>query len=376
MLQAGVGRAALQAIGEALDVGILGVDRELTIIVWNEWLANVTGKKASETIGHSLLDVEPRLKSTARASIERAFQGATVLMSQGLHEYFIDTPRPGGFDHFERMQQSTRILPLIDDNGCVDGAVVFIQDVTERVSHEAELRAALEIAQEANRAKSDFLAAMSHELRTPIGAISGYADILAEGISGPVSPPQQAQLKRIKTVASHLLSIVDQILNFARIDAGREPPNCVPADVAALAREAVTAVEPLAEQKGLRFDLRVPDGVIVANTDPTWVRQVLINLLGNAIKFTERGHVSLELIVQDDSMLRFVVGDSGIGIASADLGRIFDPFVQAGMHQRLGRSGTGLGLSVSRELARRLGGDITVTSTVGQGSLFTATIAR
>jgi signal transduction histidine kinase len=376
-VQAGVQRAALQAIGDALDVGVLSVDRQLSIIAWNEWLATVTGKKASDAIGRSLLDVEPMLKPTVRASLERAFQGATVLVSQGLHEYFIDAPPPAGFDRFERMQQSARVLPLVGDDGQIDGAVVIIQDVTERVSHEAELRAALETAQRANQAKSEFLAAMSHELRTPIGAISGYADILTEGISGPVSPPQQAQLKRIKTVAAHLLSIVDQILNFARIEADREPPNRAPSDAAAMARDAVTAVAPLAEQKGLTLDVRVPEGSIVANTDPTWVRQVLINLLGNAIKFTDRGHVSLELVVRDETTLQFVVGDSGCGIAAVDLGRIFEPFVQADMrHRSLGRSGTGLGLSVSRELARRLGGDITVTSDVGKGSWFTATITR
>ena len=375
VLPAGVGRATLQGIGDAFEIGILCVARDLSIIGWNAWLEIATGRKAAATVGRSLLEVEPSLKPGARAALERAFDGSAVLMSHALHEYFITIPPPPGFDRFQRMQQSARVLPLLAEDGKVDGAVVFIQDVTERVSHEAELRAALDAAESANGAKSDFLAAMSHELRTPIGAISGYADILAEGISGPVSDPQLAQLKRIKAVSSHLLAIVDQILNFARIDAGRELPNHAPVDAVTLARDAVVAVEPLAEKKGIALALRVPDGPAVANTDGTWVRQILINLLGNAIKFTERGEISLELSV-DEASLCFVVGDTGRGIADTDIKRIFDPFVQADVNDRHGRTGTGLGLSVSRELTRRLGGDITVSSVVGEGSWFTATIAR
>ena len=312
------------------------------------------------------------LSPGARAPFERAVNGATVVMSHSLHGYLLYVPLAAGSDP-DHMQQSVRILPMTDADGATSGAVAFIRDVTERVTREAELRAAMEIAQEANQAKSAFLAAMSHELRTPIGAILGYADLLADGVFGNVSANQRDQLLRLKGVASHLSSVVDEILTFARLEAGRETANRERVDACQLVHEAVRAVEPLIAQKGLALNWDMPNAPIDATTDPTKVRQILINLLGNAVKFTERGSIAIEVTAEPD-LVKFIVSDTGPGIAAPERARIFEPFVRA--EGAVASIGTGLGLAVSLGLTRLLGGDLTVASTVGKGSVFTATVQR
>ncbi len=359
----------LQQIGDALDVGVLAVDKALVVTAWNRWLETATGRPAADVVGQDLCSLSPLLRASALPTFERAVNGVPAMMSQRLHGYLLDIPIRAAYGGIERMQQSVRLLPMIGADGASHGAVAFIQDVTERVAREEELRAAMEVAQEANRAKSDFLAAMSHELRTPIGAMLGYADLLADGMFGNVSDDQRDKLLRIKGVATHLSSVVGEILAFARLEAGRETANHQPVDARHLVRDAVLAVEPMLKQKGLTLEARLPGVPVEMNTDATKVRQILINLLGNAVKFTERGTITVEAIEERDAV-SFSVSDSGPGIAKSELARIFEPFVQAEGAPRAG--GTGLGLPVSRGLARLLGGDLTVASTPGVGSVFTA----
>lgn len=368
----GLGRSDMHGIADALDAGIVGVDEQLRITAWNRWMEDTTGQSAKTAIGRSLGDVVPGLRTSAITALHRAIGGATVVMSHRLHGYFIDLPT----EHpaFDRMQQSARILPLADDRRGRRGAVAIIHDVTERVARENELRDAMELAQQANRAKSEFLAAMSHELRTPIGAMTGYAELLAEGIYGPVSDTQRTQLARIKTVGGHLLSIVEEILSLARLEAGREVLRCTAVDAANIVREAVIAVEPLVTAKGLSLDVHLPQQAVEMHTDAVKVRQILINLLGNATKFTDCGGISVAVSTTDAGPVAFSIQDTGPGISEADQSRFFEPFVQAGKPGTGG--GTGLGLAVSRNLARLLGGDLAVESTVGIGSIFTATLPR
>ena len=363
-------------LGGLLNVGVLVVDEQLRITGWNEWLHHATGHAPETIIGRPLADVEPTLRPAAHAAFQRAIDGSVVVMSQALHGYLIAAPPPAGHEQLERMQQSVRILPLLDPATGRRGAAAFIEDVTERVARMEELRVALEEAQSANQAKSSFLTAMSHELRTPIGAVSGYADLLAQEIFGPVTEVQRVHLDRIKSVASHLVSIVEEILTFARLNAKREEPVLQDTDACALAAEAVVAVEPLAVKKGLTIAVRPCTPSIPMRTDVVKIRQILINLLGNAVKFTERGSITLEVIALDgDRAVAFNVIDTGPGIAPNDLQRIFDPFVQLkSLNSKPG--GTGLGLAVSIELARLLGGDITVTSELGAGSRFSTVIPR
>jgi signal transduction histidine kinase len=363
-------------IGNLLGLGVLAVDASLIVTGWNEWLERATGKSRVDVLGRPLREVEPTLRPAAVAAFDRAIQGSVVVMSQALHEYLLEAPAPGGFEHLGRMRQSVRILPLRGDGSQSLGATAFIEDVTERVAREADLRAAAEAAQRADEAKSKFFTSMSHELRTPIGAIAGYADLLASGMFGSVTETQSERLTRIKTVASHLQHIVDDVLSFARIGAGREEAEVTDGDALALAREALIAVEPLAVKKGLAVRSRLPADRVPIRTDQVKVRQILINLLGNAIKFTERGSIEIEVsLVDEGRTVAFSVLDTGPGISQANLAGIFDPFTRVPNRDRP-KPGTGLGLAVSRGLARLLGGDISVTSEVGVGSRFTARIPR
>ena len=367
---------AMAEIGNLLGLGVLSVDKTLIVTGWNEWLERATGKPRAIVLGRSLREVEPTLRPAAVAAFDRAIQGSVVVMSQALHEYLLEAPAPGGFEHLGRMRQSVRILPLRNEASQSLGATAFIEDVTERVAREADLRAAAEAAQRADEAKSKFFTSMSHELRTPIGAIAGYADLLASGMFGTVTETQTERLARIKTVASHLQHIVDDVLAFARIGAGREEAALTDGDAITLAREALIAVEPLAVKKGLAVRSRLPADRMPIRTDQVKVRQILINLLGNAIKFTERGSIELEVsLVDEGRTVAFSVLDTGPGISQANLTGIFDPFTRVPNHDRP-KPGTGLGLAVSRGLARLLGGDISVTSEVGVGSRFTARIPR
>ncbi|HET7563789.1 MAG TPA: ATP-binding protein [Gemmatimonadaceae bacterium] len=222
----------------------------------------------------------------------------------------------------------------------------------------------------ANRTKSDFLAVMSHELRTPLTAVMGYSELLADGITGPVNEAQKRQLGRIDASARHLLHLIEEILSYARIEAGREAVRVEPVHARALVQDVAMLVEPSATKKGLRLVVRPPRTDVVLHTDPGKAGQILINLLSNAIKFTAHGEVGISARVDDDR-LAFTVWDTGIGIAEYHIDHIFDPFWQVEQPSTRVAGGTGLGLSVTRHLARLLGGDVSVDSRLGQGSTFT-----
>jgi PAS domain S-box-containing protein len=253
----------------------------------------------------------------------------------------------------------------------------LIEDLAHRVAmavdnaqlHEGERRARGE-AEAANQAKSDFLAIMSHELRTPLTAVVGYTELLADEVVGPVNETQRDHLARVRASSEHLLMLIEDILSFARIEAGREQVHLEEFGLAALLEQAAAIVRPLAEKKGLAFTLSGHDSRATMRSDPQKVRQIMINLLANAVKFTSEGSVRLAARTYEDRVV-FEVADTGPGIAGEHLERVFDAFWQ--VDQRITRKagGTGLGLSVARQLARLLGGDVSVRSTIGQGSSFT-----
>jgi signal transduction histidine kinase len=212
-----------------------------------------------------------------------------------------------------------------------------------------------------------------HELRTPLSAIIGYEELLADGITGPVSAAQREQLGRIKASAQHLLGLIEEILVFARIEAGRESVSICPVDVRAVAEEVRGLVAPLAAEKGLALHLRAAERLPAVETDPGKLRQILLNLVGNAVKYTERGEVVAEVRGERDAVT-LDVRDSGIGIAPEHLERIFDPFWQADQTATRRAGGTGLGLAVARRLATLLGADLSVESRLGEGTTFTVRV--
>lgn len=242
----------------------------------------------------------------------------------------------------------------------------------------------------ANRAKSEFLANVSHELRTPLNAIVGFVDLLRDGVYGPLNSRQTGPVERIEASANHLRHLVDQVLDLAKMAAGRLEVHTEPVELRPFVFDVASEVEPLMTEKGLSFSLAVGATLPRIRTDPTHLRQILINLLGNAVKFTNDGGIAVrgklirrnpqngnaEPVSSSSSETLWIalqVADSGVGIAEKDRERIFDEFeqVNAGPRGDSMRRGTGLGLSISRRLARLLGGDISVDSEPGRGSVFT-----
>ena len=225
----------------------------------------------------------------------------------------------------------------------------------------------------ATKAKDQFLAVMSHELRTPLNAIMGYTDLLDAEIDGPLHPRQRRQLSRIRTSARQLLQLIEEVLGFARLEAGTEEVHLQRLPLGTLARDAAAVAEPFAGAKELGFEVDVDDEETRIETDPGKTRQILVNLLSNAVKFTERGLVALRARSNGEYVV-FDVCDTGVGIEDEKLERIFDPFWQVERPNTRRVGGTGLGLSVSQRYARLLGGEIRVSSTPGKGSCFTLTL--
>jgi len=229
-----------------------------------------------------------------------------------------------------------------------------------------------EEARAANQAKANFLATVSHELRTPLTALTGYGELLADEILGPMSQQQHDVIERMRAVTHHLTAMIDEILSYANLEAGREIVRPTEVSAGEVLYDMGAVIEPLARQKGIVFEIDVPGRAPTIRTDPDKLRQILVNLGGNAVKFTDRGTVRLTLEADDErSLVRFQVSDSGIGIAPDDQQRLFQPFVQLDVGLTRRHSGTGLGLYISRRLADLLGGHIELLSERGQGSVFT-----
>ncbi|GAC1685891.1 MAG: hypothetical protein NVS9B3_04220 [Gemmatimonadaceae bacterium] len=224
--------------------------------------------------------------------------------------------------------------------------------------------------EKANKLKSDFLASMSHELRTPINALIGYTALMLDRLYGELTPQQEEGLTRIRSSAQHLLELINDILDLARIEAGKMPVHFEEFSVSDVLTEVTDQLEPLVHKKGLAFTRTIADGIPTALTDRTKVKQIMLNLLSNAVKFTPRGTVSVAAAVKGDRLL-LSVADTGIGIKAQDIESVWEDFRQLDQSRTREFGGTGLGLSITRKLVIQLGGMVAVQSEFGKGSTFT-----
>ncbi len=264
--------------------------------------------------------------------------------------------------------------PYFDPDGAFLGYRGIGRDVTAEIEAEVELRRALEAkaaAQAESKAKSTFLANMSHELRTPLNAIIGFSDLIATGVLGEVKPAvYRDYVDSIHQSGQHLLALINDLLDLSKIEAGRLEMHVENVEAAEVAREALAQIQPLAAARGNAVWLDLAPDAGLVRADRTRLLQVLLNLLGNAAKFTEHGRIEL-CVRRDGHAVVFAVGDTGIGLAPDEMARLFQEFTQGNSSVCRTYGGTGLGLALSRRLCRMMGGDVSAESRRGEGSVFT-----
>lgn len=268
---------------------------------------------------------------------------------------------------------ASRGVPLRHPDGRVYAALAVSYDISQRKRDEETLRKAVQDAEHASKAKSIFLSTMSHELRTPLTAVLGFADLMESEVVGPMNARQKEYLGRIQASSWHLVAIIDEILTFTRSEAGKEDVRVTKVDVAAVARAVAGMLAPEARARGLPLRLHGAHDRALVHTDGGKLRQILTNLVGNALKYTHEGAVDV-VLEADEQEVRVHVRDTGPGIPADQVEEIFEPFTQVDGSTTRTTGGTGLGLTICRRLARLLHGDVTVDSTPGRGSTFTLAI--
>ena len=348
-------------------------NRAVTGMTVREALPELEGQGIYELLEHVFETGEPYAASELPLMIER---------------------RPGSV---EETYFSFVYHPLHESDGTISGVAIVANDVTplvrarkgvEAMAEELEatneqLEQALDResearteAEQANKAKSDFLATMSHELRTPLNAIGGYADLMLAEIRGPITDAQRRDLDRINRSQRHLLAVINDILNFARVEAGRLQLNIADISMNEALGELESLVAPQLREKRIAYDYQCCDPKYMAHADPERLQQILLNLLSNAVKFTPPGGGITVMCGASPTEMRVRVTDTGVGIPEDKMQSVFEPFVQLDRGQTPDMRGTGLGLAISRDLARAMGGDLVVEATSPQGTTFALTLPR
>ncbi|HXF59802.1 MAG TPA: PAS domain S-box protein [Candidatus Saccharimonadales bacterium] len=360
-------RARLAAIVESSDDAIIGETLDGIVTTWNRAAERLYGFSAEEAIGRSIIITVPSDRLNE------------------LHNYMSHVRRGELVDHLEtvrlrkdgsRLDVSITVSPIRDDSGTIIGLSKSSRDITERRRFEAELwRKNIEL-ELALRAKDTFLASMSHELRTPLNSIIGFTGTMLMKLPGELNDDQERQLQLIQFSARHLLSLINDLLNLAKVQSGKAELSLEPVRVSAALEEVGATLRPGAEGKGLSFGVRLLDEDIEINTDRRSLIQILMNLTTNAIKFTDKGGIRMDVRrIKDPTRGRpevaFRVEDTGFGIRAEDQKRLFEAFEQFHRDRSQPEAGSGLGLHLSQRMANLLGGRIEVASQEGKGSAFT-----
>jgi signal transduction histidine kinase len=315
-----------------------------------------------------------------------------VLTGQGDEQIAVDLMKAGATDYLAKSRISPELLTKVLQNAIrVYEAEMRVRQANQQLLESNELlrqqnreleqqRQQIQVQNlrllEASRLKSQFLATMSHELRTPMNAIIGFSQLLLRPQKNTLTPKQQDMVQRILNNGKHLLTMLNEILDFSKIEAGRLEIQPEPIDVLEVTYSTIEELRSLAEEKGLRLEVRHQLSHTKAVNDPHRLRQVLVNLLSNAIKFTESGRIWIEITEPFADQMAIAVCDTGIGIAAEDLNHIFEAFRQADQSTTRHHMGTGLGLAITHSLVHMMGGEITVESSLGVGSKFSVYLPR
>jgi PAS domain S-box-containing protein len=357
---------------------ILRWNSEGRITFLNEFGQRFFGYTADEILGrHVLGTIVPDVESGGRDL--RQLMDAICAAPEAFEQNLNENMRRGG----ERVWIAWTNRIVRDAEGRIVEILSIGSDMTERRRAEAE-RAKREQAEAADRIKSAFLATMSHELRTPLNSILGFTGIILQGMAGPLSDEQRKQLEMVRGSARHLLALVNDVLDISKIEAGQFEVACEPFDLRRSIAKVVATVRPIVDRKKLTLRIHIVPELHQAVGDERRFEQIVLNLLNNAVKFTERGEIALhaELIQEGNarpgaaskSAIRLRVADTGVGIKPEDLASLFQPFRQLDSGLSRKHEGTGLGLAICRRLAELMGGTIGVDSIWGQGSTFTVTL--
>ena len=371
----------------------------IAVLRGSQLVFDVTNERYEELIanrtvtGMTVRDALPELEGQGIYELlERVFETGEPYAASELP--LMIERRPGSV---EETYFSFVYHPLRESDGTISGVAIVATDVTplvrarkgvEAMAEELEttneqLERALEResearaeAERANKSKSDFLATMSHELRTPLNAIGGYADLMLAEIRGPITAAQRLDLDRINRSQRHLLAVINDILNFARVEAGRLQLNLADISMNEALGELESLVAPQLLEKRIAYDYQCCDPKYMAHADPERLQQILLNLLSNAVKFTPAGGSITVMCGASPTEMRVRVTDTGVGLPEDKVQSVFEPFVQLDRGQTRDMRGTGLGLAISRDLARAMGGDLVVEATSPQGTTFALTLPR
>lgn len=374
--------ALQRAILNSAEYAVIAGDAN-GITLFNRGAERLLGYQADELVGKQTAAIfhDP-------AEIERRARELTSELGAPVEpgmEAFLAKARTGVADENEwtyvrkdgsRVPVSLSVTAFHDP---VKGAQSFVgiaRDITERKRAEAALLEAKEKAEAADRVKSAFLATMSHELRTPLNSILGFTGVLLQELAGPLNPEQRKQLGMVRNSARRLLALINDVLDISKIEAGELRVAREPFDVREAVESVAETARPLAEKKGLALSVELPPEIGLVVADRRRVEQILLNLVGNAIKFTDRGKVVIRVEgpAGPNSPIRFSVSDCGPGIKPEDLATLFQPFRQVDSTSGRRHEGTGLGLAISARLAALMGGDLHAESVYGRGSTFTFTL--
>ena len=353
------------------DYAIFMLDPHGIVASWNEGAKAIKGYEDSEIIGRHFSAFYP---AEDIANGKPAWELREASANGSVQDEGWRLRKDGS-----RFWANVLITAIRDPAGELIGFAKVTRDLTERRAAQeraiADTRRVAE-AEVANRAKSEFLAAMSHELRTPLNAIGGYAELLEMGIGGPVTEQQQGYLARIRGSQLHLLGIISDLLNYSRIEAGQVTYDLTVVPIQSVMDTVLPLLAPQSQAKDIALTSEACPIDLAAIADQTKTEQIVLNLLSNAVKFTPEGGRVIVRCAADGDRVRISVEDTGPGIPPDKHGAIFEPFVQLGRTRTSQHEGTGLGLAISRDLARAMGGDITIDSTVDVGSTLTLTLPR